>query len=195
MPPQPSQTTITMGILLAGAWTVLAWGLGAILSVPLAEPDRASASSEIISVQATGTDPCTGELVNVEGRLTTNVIPDGEAGGTSVDAVLRLENYPGTPHNKGIEPLIQRLFFYKTPLSSTPSVFVVRTPLAGRSGYLDLVVNLLGGVTDRGDVSLSPSSARIDVQRSPCSGSPPSPLVTEREQGTLGINTEMILQN
>jgi hypothetical protein len=36
MPPRPSHTTVITGILLAGAWTVLAYGLGAILSVLLA---------------------------------------------------------------------------------------------------------------------------------------------------------------
>jgi hypothetical protein len=178
MLPQPSRATITMGILLAVAWTALAYGLGAILSGLLREPDPASASSAgrdpgSISVKATGTDPCTGKLVNVEARLTIKMIQDGETGGTSADADVRLENFPGTSPSEGIRPAIRHLSIFKTPLSSKPFVTTVRTPLAGRLSYVELVVELVGGVTDRGEVSLSLASARIEAQPLPCGSSPP----------------------
>jgi hypothetical protein len=48
MPPQPSHTTIIMGILLAGAWTVLAYGLGSILSGLPGALDRTAASSTVV---------------------------------------------------------------------------------------------------------------------------------------------------
>ena len=87
MPPRPSHTTIIMGILLAGAWTVLAYCLGAILpGLPEVLVPASTISTERrpggISVQASGTHPCTGESINVEAWLTINVIQEGEAGET-----------------------------------------------------------------------------------------------------------------
>jgi hypothetical protein len=175
MPPQPSHTTIIMGILLAGAWTVLAYGLGAILPGLPGALDPASASpterhSGSISVQASGTNPCTGESINIEAWLTINVIQEGEAGETNADAEVRLESFQGAPPIEGIDPVIRHFSIFKTPLTSTQFVHTVRTSLAGRLSFHELVVDLVGGVTDRGAVSLSLSSARIETLPLPCRG-------------------------
>jgi len=176
MPPRPSHTTIIMGILLAGAWTVLASGLEAILPGLPGALDPASASpterhSGSIFVQAAGINPCTGESINIEAWLTINVIQEGEAGETNADAEVRLESYQRAPPIEGMDPVIRHLSIFKTPLTSTRFVHTVRTPLAGRLSFHELVVDLVGGVTDRGAVSLSLSSARIETLPLPCSES------------------------
>ena len=176
MPPHPSHTTILMGILLAGAWTVLASGLGAILPGLPGALDPASASpterhSGSISVQASGINPCTGESINIEAWLTINVIQEGEAGETNADAEVRLESYQRAPPIEGMDPVIRHLAIFKTPLTGTRFVHTVRTPLAGRLSVHELVVDLVGGVTDRGAVSLSLSGARLEILPLPCSGS------------------------
>ena len=70
-----------------------------------------------------------------------------------------------------MDPVIRHLSIFKTPLTSTRFVHTVRTPLAGRLSSHELVLDLVGGVTDRGVVSLSLSSARIEVLPLPCSES------------------------
>jgi hypothetical protein len=176
MPPQPSHPTIIMGILLAGAWTVLASGLGAILPGLPGALDPASTSpterhSGSTSFQASGTNPCTGESINIEAWLTITVMQEGEAGEATADAEVRLENFQGGPPIEGMDPVIRHLSIFKPPLTSTRFVHTVRTPLAGRLSFHELVVDLVGGVTDRGAVSLSLSSARIETLPLPCSGS------------------------
>ena len=84
---------------------------------------------------------------------------------------MRLESFQGAPPIEGMDPVIRHLSIFKTPLTSTRFVHTVRTPLAGRLSSHELVLDLVGGVTDRGVVSLSLSSARIEVLPLPCSES------------------------
>ena len=100
---------------------------------------------------------------------------DGSGTGGHADVEVRLENQRGTPPTEGIAPLVRRFAPYTTPISGTPYVHSLRTPLAGRHGSLDVVVDLQGAIDDRGEVSLSVVDGRIDERRSPCGKSPPGP--------------------
>jgi hypothetical protein len=179
MPLQPSRTTGILGLILVGAWSGLAFGLGALLSVPLGDDHSASDVSvqrrlRTASFDVRGADPCTDEPVEVEPRLTILIVRNGEAGSTSTDVEARLENHPGTSPMDGINPLVRHLAFDSTQSGDTPYIHSLRTPLAGRHSSLELVVDLVGGIDARGNVSLSMSSAQIDLRRSHCSILPPS---------------------
>jgi hypothetical protein len=190
MPLQPLLTTSFMGLILVGAWSGLAFGLGTLLSVPPEDDSPGSATSvqhgfRSDSFDVRSTDPCTDELVEVEPRLTMFFVKNGEAGGTSIDVDVRLENHPGTAPIEGIDPLVRHFAFDATPISGAPYAHSLRTPLAGRHSSLDLVVDLVGGINVRGDVSLSISSSRIDVRRSTCSTLPPGQPVIQLVQFLL----------
>ena len=70
MPLHPSRATSMMSIVLVGAWSGLALGLGALLSGPTEDARSARVASEEwrssnISIDVSGVDPCTDEPVRV----------------------------------------------------------------------------------------------------------------------------------
>ena len=135
-------------------------------------------------IDVSGIDPCTAEPVKVLARLAVAIVQNGEAGGTSADVEVRLENLsgnelvesqPGTARPEAIDPLVRHFSVYTVPPSIAPYVHPLRTPLAGRYSSLDLAVDLQATIDDRGEASLSMVEPRIDDQRSPCNTSPASP--------------------
>jgi hypothetical protein len=184
MPLQLSRTASIMGLTLVGAWSGLAFGLGTLLSAPLDDVHPTSAVSiqralRTASFDVMDTDPCTKELVEVEPRLTILIVKNGEAGGTSSEVEVRIENHPGTAAMDGISPLVRHFAFDVTWIGGTPSTHSFRTPLAGRHGSLDLVVDLVGTLDAGRNASFSMSSSRIDARRSPCSTVPAGQAVPQ----------------
>lgn len=190
-------------LTLAGAWVAVAAGLAVILSAPVEDSGSAAVvaverQSWSAGIHVMGIDPCTDELLDVEASLTVKVTTHAASGGADVE--LRLENQPstgraaGTGHAAGIEPLARRFAPYMTPVTGTPYVHTLRTPLASQHRAVDLVIDVHGVVDDRGAVSLSIAHPRIDGRRSPCQGSPPGPPdqpVTHRPRlspdGLMGV--------
>jgi hypothetical protein len=122
-----------------------------------------------------GTDPCTGEWVEVEATLTIDAWHPGSTGPSSTDIDLNLKNVPGFASAETVDQLVRHFTPYGTPITGAPYVHALRTALLGRHRFLDLVVDLEGAIDDRDEVQLSVSNPRLDARRSPCAESPPFP--------------------
>lgn len=180
MPRQSPRATGIAGLLLAGAWSCLAYGFGALVSLPPGDTDPVSAASVerrtwAAAVDVTGIDPCTEEIVAVEAQLTVDTVRAVGHAGAGTEVYLSLEPRPKGARSAGIEPLTRHFARYATPVGGVPYAHTLRTPVVGGHRGLDLVVDVRGAVDDRGEVSLSLSERRLDARRSPCGGVEPGP--------------------
>ena len=155
-------------VVLVGSWSALALGLGTILPSP--RPDghlRSQAplprQALIMMVHAAGADPCTGEHVVVEARLTIEITRQIDAGIVTTTVDVRLENDPSTEPTVEIAPLRRPV-----ALDAPRRIDAVRTPLAGRHHNLDLVVDLQEAVADREAIGGLVVSPGVVVSSSAC---------------------------
>jgi hypothetical protein len=177
MSPRYLSATGIAGLILVCAWSGLACGLTVALSAA-SGPARVSLSkhrSWTIPISAMGTDPCTGELVEVEATLTIDMWRPGILGTSSADVDLNLESATADDSIELVDRLVRHFTVYGTPITGMPDTPLLQSALVGRHRLLDLVVDLERGIDDRGEMRLSVSNPRIDTRRSPCGESPPFP--------------------